>query len=98
MVVGQKATQEVEMGFAPFGNPLVIVAIRDRGAHHQQQHLRQRMRDAPCLARVLDLGKMFQQHAQSRLLGGEENGKAHGAAPNQDPLYRIRFPASENTR
>jgi hypothetical protein len=33
MMIGQEAAQERQMRFAPFRDPFVIVAIRDRAAH-----------------------------------------------------------------
>jgi hypothetical protein len=56
------------MRFAPFGDPFVIVAIGNRAANHQQQHLRQGVRHAPRFARVLDHGKkMVEQRPKTRL-------------------------------
>ena len=69
MMVGQEATQERQMRFAPFGDPFVIVAIGNRAADHQQQHLRQRVRHPPRLARVFDDGKMVEQRPKTRLVG-----------------------------
>src|SRR3546814_7693344 len=61
VVIGQKAPQEREMRLAPGGDVIVVVAVGDRAADRQQQHLRQRMRHTPRIARVLDLRKMLQK-------------------------------------
>ena len=64
MMVGQEVAQEGEMRLAPVGDPLVVVVVGDRGADHQQQHLGQRMRHAPGLARVLDRAEVLEQRGQ----------------------------------
>jgi hypothetical protein len=62
-----KATQKAQVSLAPIDNVLVIVAARDRPAHHQEQHLAQRIGDLPGLPRILDLRKVIEQQAQPRL-------------------------------
>ena len=57
MMIRQIAPQERQVHLAPLGNQLIVVAVADRAAHHKQQHLRQRMRNPPRLARVLDPGE-----------------------------------------
>jgi hypothetical protein len=44
----------------------VIVAARDRAAHHQEQHLAQRIHDLPGLPRILDLREMIEQRGEAR--------------------------------
>ena len=52
------------MRLSPVNDVVIVVAIRDRPAHHQEQDLAQRIGDLPGLTRVLDLGKVIQQKAQ----------------------------------
>jgi hypothetical protein len=47
-----KAAQEGEVRLAPIDDVVVIVAARDRAAHHQEQHLAQRIH-GPCRASVI---------------------------------------------
>ncbi len=56
------------MRFPPGGDALVVVAIGNRSADHQQQHFRQRMRYPPGLSRVLDLPEVIQQRPKAGLL------------------------------
>ena len=67
--VGQMPAEEIEVRRPPGGDVLVIVAVGDRAADHQQQHLRQRVQDAPHVARVLDLGEVIEQRREARLPG-----------------------------
>jgi len=62
-----EAAQERQMRLAPIDDVLVIVAARDRPAHHQEQHLGQRIGDLPGLPRILDLREVIEQQAQPRL-------------------------------
>ena len=48
-----------EVRLAPIDDVVVIVAARDRAAHHQEQHLAQRIHDLPALPRIRDLGEMI---------------------------------------
>src|SRR5215217_4977405 len=94
-MVGQEAAQERQVRLAPFGDPLVIVAIGDGATHDQQQHLRQRMGYTPLIPRVIDDRKMVQQQRpKARLLRREDNGDAHGGGSESMATNRIRFPAS----
>ena len=54
MVIGQEAPQEVQMRLAPCGDIVEVVTGGDAGADDKKQHLGQRMRHAPWLARVFD--------------------------------------------
>jgi hypothetical protein len=49
-----KAPQKRQMRLAPIDNVVVVVAARDRPAHHQEQNLAQRIGDLPGLPRILD--------------------------------------------
>jgi hypothetical protein len=53
------------VSLAPIDNVLVIVAARDRPAHHQEQHLSQRIGDFPALP--LDPREVIKQQTQSWL-------------------------------
>ena len=53
--------QEREMGLAPGGDVVVVVAVGDGGAHDQQQDLGQWVGDAADIARVGDGGEVIQQ-------------------------------------
>jgi len=64
-----EAAQEREMGFAPVNHIVVVVVRSDGGAHDQQQHLGQRMGDAPGMTRVRHRAEMVQQVARAGLLG-----------------------------
>jgi hypothetical protein len=50
------AAEEVQVGLAP------------GGADHRQQDLRQRMEDAACIARVVDLREMLQPNGKARFV------------------------------
>jgi hypothetical protein len=84
-MIGQEAAQKRQMRLAPCGDPFVIVAIGDRAAHRQQQHLRQRVCHPPRLARILNYRKMVEQGPNTRLFWGNKNGEVHGVAPNHRP-------------
>src|SRR5262249_25501731 len=77
-----------------FRDPFVIIAIGDRAADDQQQHLRQRMRHTPRLARVLDDSKMIEQRPQARLGIKIKTGEAHGGCSESGEHNRIRLSAS----
>ena len=69
---------------APGGDVVEVVAGRDRGAHHQQQHLAQRIHHPPGLARVLKLGKVLQKQRQAvprRVIQDRDSG--HRALPQR---------------
>jgi hypothetical protein len=59
-----ESPQERQMRFSPVNDVIIVVAICDRPAHHQEQHLAQRIGDLTGLTRVLDLGKVIQQKPQ----------------------------------
>ena len=80
VMVGQEAAQELQALLPPGGDRLVVVAVGDRAADHQQQNLRQRVGDPPRLAGVLDDGQMVQKGAKAGLLS-KHGGKAHDGAP-----------------
>src|SRR3979490_1130363 len=82
------------MRFAPFGDPLVIVAVGNGAAYDQQENLRQWMRYAPLLPWVIDDGKMVQQRPKTRFLRGEDNGNAHGGGSESRPPNGIRLLAT----
>ena len=52
---------------APGGDVVVVVAVGDGRADHQQQDLGQRVRDATDIARVGDGGEVIEQNAEARL-------------------------------
>jgi hypothetical protein len=62
-----KATQKVQVSLAPIDNVFVIVAARDRPAHHQEQHLAQRIGNLPALPRIVDPREVIEQQTQSWL-------------------------------
>jgi hypothetical protein len=86
------------MRIAPFGDPLIVIAIGDRAAHHEQQHFRQWMRHPPLLPRILHDRQMIQQCSKARLLRRNDRGDAHGVAPNQRHTTESDFPQAENRR
>jgi hypothetical protein len=49
----------------PRGDRVVIVAVGNRAANHEQKNLRERMGDPPRLARILDYRKMIQKGAKT---------------------------------
>jgi hypothetical protein len=67
MMIRQETPQEREMRLAPGRDPLVIVAIADRPAYDEQQHIGQRMRHPPRFARVFDNREMIEQLPKARL-------------------------------
>jgi len=80
MVVGREATQEVQVRLAPGDDVLVVVTVRHRPAHGQEQHFLERVGHLPGLARVAEGGELVQQQGQSRL-GAKQ--VIHEALPNQ---------------
>jgi hypothetical protein len=60
-----KAAQEGEVRVAPIDDVVVIVAARDRAAHHQEQYLAQRIHDLPGLPRIRDLSEVIEQRTQA---------------------------------
>ena len=78
MMVGQIAAKKADVRRSPRRDRLVVVAVRDRAAHHQQQHLRQWMRNPPRIARVLDAAEMIQKRPKTRLLLQTRNRLTHG--------------------
>ncbi len=64
------------MGFPP-GRDGVVVTVGDAAADHHQQHLRQRQRPPPGLARVLDASEMLQQSRQPRLPADLQTVQTH---------------------
>ena len=94
--------QEIEMCRAPFGDIVVIVAVRNRAADHEQDHLAQRIHHLAGLARVLDDREMIQQTAPPRTWHNVEHGdlpnrKAHRITPGKQPVASID-PSSQNRR
>ena len=91
-----EAAQERQMRLAPIDDVLVIVAARDRPAHHQEQHLAQRISDLPGLARVLDLRKVIEQQAQSswrkRLTSLPSDPPESLGSRESFPFSRRRYP------
>jgi len=57
--------KEIKMRLTPGGDIIVVATIRDRAANDQEQDLRQRMKDPPDIARVVDCGKMLQKHRKA---------------------------------
>jgi hypothetical protein len=62
-----KAAQKRQMRVTPIDDVIIVVAVRDRPAHHQEQNLAKRIGYFPGLPRILDLRKMVEQQAQPRL-------------------------------
>jgi len=55
-----------------------MVAVGHRAADDEQQHLAQRMRDAPRLARIVDDREMVEKRLETRFLFKHSKGKALG--------------------
>jgi hypothetical protein len=77
-------------------NEALLDALSHRRARRQQPRFRQRMRDAPWLARMLDPRKMLEQRLETRLLCENLKDKAHlrgaritTAAWNHAPRNRL---------
>jgi putative transposase len=90
ILVRQVAAEEAEMRRAPGGDVLVVVAVGDGAADHQQQDLGQRMQNPPHVTRVLHLGEVVEQRVEARLPGQGFGGMNHGG-------LRIRAAASIQT-
>jgi hypothetical protein len=56
-----KAPQKRQMRLSPIGDILIVVAVRDRPAHNQEQNLAKRIGDLPGLPRILDLRQVIEQ-------------------------------------
>jgi hypothetical protein len=67
--VAQLLAEERQMRGPPIGDGVVIVAVGNRGADHQQQGLAQRVENAANIERVLDAGEMLEQRGQARPAG-----------------------------
>jgi hypothetical protein len=74
VLVGQMASQEVQVGVAPRGNMVVVVAVGDGAADHQEQDLGQRVGNATDVARVVDGGEVVQQCAEAGFLRRKARG------------------------
>jgi hypothetical protein len=98
MRVGQVVAQEAEVRFAPGRDRLVMVAVGHRAADHEKQHLPQRMRDAPGLARIVDDREMIEKRLETRLLPKHSIGKAHGGSESTAAHMESRFSQSVNRR
>jgi hypothetical protein len=68
------ASQEVQVGVAPRGNMVVVVAVGDGAADHQEQDLGQRVGNATDVARVVDGGEVVQQCAEAGFLRRKARG------------------------
>lgn len=68
MMIRQKPPQKIEMPIPLQPDRLIAVAIRDRSAHRQQQHLRQRIGHLMRRTPILDHRKMIEQRLQPRPL------------------------------
>ncbi len=98
-MIRKEAAEELKMGFAPFRDCLVIIAVGDRAAHDEQQDLRQRVRHSPRLARVLNNCEMIQKRPKAGLDDGFENDEAHGVAPRITVTpTESDFPQAGNSR
>ena len=67
--VGQVPAEEVEVRGPPGGDVLVVVAVGDGAADHQQQDLVEPVEDAPHVARVLHHREVLEQRRKARLPG-----------------------------
>jgi hypothetical protein len=83
VLVGQVPAEEVEVGRAPGGDVLVVVAVGDGAADDEQQDLVEPVADPPHVARVLHPGEVVEQRGKTRLRGKSFGGQDHGAAPIQ---------------
>jgi hypothetical protein len=71
--------QKVEMGLAPFGDVIVVVAVGYGGAHHEQQDLRQGMQNTAGVTRIVAPSEVIEQHRKARLLRWGGGGQWHRA-------------------
>ena len=78
---------------APGGDVLVVVAVGDGAADHQEQDLGERVQDPPHIARILHLRQVIEQRGEARLPGQGLGRRGHGR-------LRIRAAASiqQNSR
>ena len=93
MLVGQVPAQEVEMRRAPGGDVLVVVAVGNGAANHEQQHLGERMQDPPHVARVLHLREVIEQRRKARLPGQGLGGGIMGGSE-----FRAAASIQQNSR
>ena len=89
VVIGQKAPQEGEMGPAPGGDIVEVVAGGDAGADDEKQDLRQRMRHPPLFAPVFDDRKMIQQTAQAGLVVEVFHGRPPKSSWSPSQSFRL---------
>ena len=66
------------MDLAPGGDVVIVVAVGDGAADHQQQDLGQRVGDAAHIARVGDGGEMLKVDRQAGFAGQRVCEGAHG--------------------
>src|SRR4051794_9040694 len=64
-----KRRRNARWGPTPVDDVVIVVVGGDGAAHDQKQHLRQRVGDAPSLARVRYGAEVVQQAASVRLVG-----------------------------
>jgi hypothetical protein len=90
VVEGREPAQEIQVMPAPGGDVVEVVAGRDRGAHHQQQHLAQRVHHPPRLTGVLQLGKALQQQRQAvPRRAFQDRNSGHLRSPGESLRQRI---------
>jgi hypothetical protein len=66
MMKFRKAAQEGEVRLPPIDNVVIIIAARDGAAHHQKQHLAQRIHDLPGLPPIHHPAKVIKQGGKAR--------------------------------
>ena len=89
----QVAAQKRQMLAAPQGNGVEVVAIGHRGANDEQQDLRQRVGDAPRLARIVNDRKVVKQRPKTRFFRKSIKDKAHGGGSRIAPPKGITLMA-----
>lgn len=77
----------------PIGNSIIIIAVANGAADHQQQHLRQGMGHPPRLARVFNGRKMIEKRFEARLLETYQASNRHGRCSESVVPHGISHPA-----
>lgn len=86
------------MALSPLGDVVIPVAVGQRPARRKQQHLGQRMRHPPDVARVLDRLEMPQKRRKPRFLPKQSSGKIRRANPQSVREIESQIPQSINPR
>ena len=97
MPVGQMAAQEVQVGLAPGGDVVVVVAVGHGAADYQQQDFGKRMGDTTNVAWIVDGGAVLKENAEAGLFRELALERRHAGGsesrtpPSNQPKRKLSF-------